>query len=139
MKLYPSSQVDSLKNFLDLVNNNQVTLRFGVTRSSVDKPYRGMISFLNITDDNFYTVKSCLTWLGQSDIVRKQSKNKWKKMIYSTNLLEMMYGLDGFHQMIVESGKTNPELKKLIDRIQFDNEESNKDSVMMEVCEDLPF
>jgi|688.fasta_scaffold650215_2 hypothetical protein len=139
MKLYPSSHVDSLKDFLELINNNQVTLRFGVTRSSVDSPYRGMVSFLNITDETYYKVVSSLKWLGQSDILRKQSKNKWKKVIYSNNLLEMMYGLDGFHQMIVESGKKNPELKKLIDQIQWDDQPSETESLMMEVCEDLPF
>ena len=135
MKLYPSLQVDSLKNFLELVNTNKVTLRFGVSRASVDSPYRPMISFLNITDDTYYIVKSCLKWMGQSDIVRKQSKDKWKKIVYSTNLFELMYGLDGFHQMIVESGKNNSKLQVLIDQIQWDDQESN----LVEVDEDLPF
>jgi hypothetical protein len=139
MKLYPSSHVDSLKDFLELINNNQVTLRFGVTRSSVDSPYRGMVSFLNITDETYYKVVSSLKWLGQSDILRKQSKDKWKKVIYSNELLTLMYGLDGFHQMIVESGKNNPELQKLIDVIKNEYEPVEKEYTMMEVCEDLPF
>jgi len=106
-----------------------------LTRRSVDSPYYGKILINGIKDENYNTVVKFIKFMGLTDVLRKESKNSWKKLIYSNELLESLYTMDVFHQMIVKSMTTNPRLVTLVQTITVKHQEQP----LMEVCEDLPF
>jgi hypothetical protein len=135
MTLFNSTKNETINDFITLLNNGQVKMSFNVTRRSVDSPYYGKILINGIKDDNYNTVVKFIKFMGLTDVLRKESKNSWKKLIYSNELLESLYTMDVFNQMINKTMETNDKLKTLVQTITVKHQEQP----LMEVCEDLPF
>ena len=135
MNLFPSTHNQVVNDFITLLNNGQVKMSFNVTRRSVESPYYGKILINGIKDENYETVVKFIKFMDLSDVLRKESKNSWKKLVYTNELLESLYTMDVFHQMINKTMETNEKVKTLVEKITIKETESP----MMEVCEDLPF
>jgi hypothetical protein len=135
MNLFNSYKVPALNDFLQLVKEGNIKMSIKTQRPTVDSPYRSHIVVSDIVESNYDTVIRFFNYMGISSNLRVQSKDKWKKHIYSNTLLESLYLMDGFHQLIVKEMTTDPRLVTLVQTVT----QKHQEQPMMEVCEDLPF
>lgn len=135
MNLFNSSKAPALNDFLELVKNGDVKIVFNTKRRTVNSQYRSRILISDIVGFNYDTVIRFFNYMGISDVLRVQSKDKWKKVIYNNSLLESLYLMDGFHQLIQKEMETDERLKTMVQTLM----EKHQEQPLMEVCEDLPF
>jgi hypothetical protein len=135
MNLFKSTNNQVTNDFINLVNEGKVKISFGVTRRNVQSPYYGKVLINGINDDNYKVVSEFMKFMDLTDVLRKESKNNWKKLVYSNDLLMSFYSMDVFHQWITKTMSINSNLKTLVESLTVKQQESN----LIDVCEDLPF
>jgi hypothetical protein len=135
MNLFNSYKAPALNDFLELVKNGDVKIVFNTKRRTVNSQYRSRILISDIVGFNYDTVVRFFNYMGISDVLRVQSKHKWKKVIYNNSLLESLYLMDGFHQLIQKEMETDERLKTMVQTLT----QKHQEQPLMEVCEDLPF